>query len=293
MSYLNIRNLYQDTTILLFLECYALEKLNGTSAAVKWLNGCLTFSSGGAPAEEFAALFDREQLAETLHGLFGWEPVTIYGEAYGGAVQGQSAIYGPALRFAVFDVRRGPEWLTVLAAERLAERLGLEFVPYRRLPATLEVVTAERDAPSVQAERNGLGSGQPREGVVLRPLTELLRADGQRVICKHKTDAERETNSPRVVGRDPGLLTDPEQIAEEWVTYNRLQHVLQRLPAARSLRDTAAVIEGMVADVLKESPSEIVDGPAVRKALSAKTAKLWREYLKRQGAGKEETHGPA
>lgn len=46
MAYLHIENLYKARDIMLFRECYAMEKIHGTSAHVGW-NGSLYFFSGG------------------------------------------------------------------------------------------------------------------------------------------------------------------------------------------------------------------------------------------------------
>ncbi len=45
MSYLHIDNLYRSQDILLFRECYALEKIHGTSAHVAYHNGEVKFFS--------------------------------------------------------------------------------------------------------------------------------------------------------------------------------------------------------------------------------------------------------
>lgn len=39
MSYMHIDNLYKSQTLLMFRECYALEKIHGTSAHVMWKDG--------------------------------------------------------------------------------------------------------------------------------------------------------------------------------------------------------------------------------------------------------------
>ena len=57
MGYLHIRNLYQDQDILLFKECYALEKIHGTSAHIAW-DGELKFFAGGCNHDRFCALFN-------------------------------------------------------------------------------------------------------------------------------------------------------------------------------------------------------------------------------------------
>lgn len=62
MSYMHIDNLYKNQEILLFRKCYALEKVHGTSANVRWKGGVLGFYAGGANHQNFVNLFDAEKL---------------------------------------------------------------------------------------------------------------------------------------------------------------------------------------------------------------------------------------
>jgi len=257
VSYIHIPNTYRPEAapIFLFRTCYALEKVHGTSAHVTWSDGQLHLSPGGADAASFEALFDRAALADAFRAV-GHRRVVVYGEAHGGPVQGQEWRYGPALRFVAFDVLVGARWLDVPRAEAFARRLGVGFVHYAEVPTDLASLDAERDAPSVQAARNGVEGARPREGVVLRPTREFA-LDGEpprRVIAKHRRDAERETASPRPVG-DPAsmrVIVDAEAAAEEWATPARLAHVLDKLPAGLTARDTGRVVAAVLEDVLRE-----------------------------------------
>ena len=196
MGYLHIQNLYKDQTILMFRECYALEKIHGTSAHVSWNEGRLGFFSGGEPYERFKKLFDEPALTAAFERL-GHPKIIVYGEAYGGKQQGQSHRYGPALKFVAFDVQIGEHWLIIPSAADIVETLGLEFVHYAKVSTDLAALDAERDAPSVQAVRNGVAGAQTREGIVLHPLIELTGRTGERIVAKHKRDEERETATPR------------------------------------------------------------------------------------------------
>lgn len=283
MGYMHIENLYRPDAqaILLFRECFALEKIHGTSAHVSWREGQLFLSSGGESAVNFAKLFDQPALAAKFAEL-GHEKVTIFGEAYGGKQQAQSWRYGKQLKFVAFDVHLGDEWLDVPNAEQFCARLGIEFVHYKRVPTDLASLDAERDAPSEQARRNGVEGDQPREGVVLRPLKEF-ELGGHRVIAKHKRQEERETATPRVVD-DPAklkVLEDADAIAREWVTPTRLQHVLDKLTNDPQMSDTPRVINAMVEDVLREGSGELVDTPEARKAISKATAIMFKKHVAR------------
>ena len=152
MSYEHIENLYRPEArkILLFKEVWALEKIHGTSARVRWKDGQITFSSGGEKHERFVAFFNEEELQAKFTEL-GHDGVIIYGEAYGGKCQGMSETYGKELRFIAFEVQIGDTWLNVENAAEVVQKLGLEFVHYVKIPTTIEAIDEQRDAPSVQA----------------------------------------------------------------------------------------------------------------------------------------------
>lgn len=295
MGYLHIPNAYKDQTVLMFRECYAMEKIHGTSAHVAFRDGNVTFSSGGAKHETFVAVVDRPDLKDAFVQI-GHADITIYGEAYGGKQQKQAHRYGPVLKFVAFDVLvRHPDgatfWLTVPDAHDVCTRLGFEFVHYVRISTDLASIDAERDAPSEQARRNGVVGDQTREGVVLRPLLEFSR-NGERVICKHKRDEERETASPRVVD-DPAkllVLRDAQSIATEWVTDTRLQHVLDKLDGGPDLNvdATPRVIAAMTEDVFREGAGEIVDSREARRAVGSATARLFKAWVVAKFRGEDQ-----
>jgi hypothetical protein len=300
MAYVDhIENLYKNQDILLFKECFALEKIHGTNAFIRWVaeKKELQFGSGGTKHETFVKLFNQEELTKKF--LEGDFPVdrntTIYGESYAGKEQGMSGTYGPVGKFIVFDVQVGECWLDVPKAEGITKHLGLEFVFYVKIPATVEALNAERDRPSVQAIRNGISSlgengeiinPKKSEGIVVRPLIELTKNSGDRLISKHKNDDFRETKTPREI--DPSkmqVLTEAFAVADEWCVPMRLAHILQKMPD-HDISKMKDIINAMLADVLREGSGEFVDSTAVRKAISQKTAILYKEYLKSNLIGK-------
>jgi len=281
MSYQHIDNLYKSQDILLFRKCFALEKIHGTSAHITWKDGAVKFFSGGEKHARFVALFNEAALRTAFETLNHVECV-IFGEAYGGSQQGQSWRYGKALKFAAFEVKIGDLWLSVPQAAQVATALGLEFVHYTLISTNLVALDAERDAPSEQARRNGVEGDQPREGIVLRPIIEVKKNNGERIVAKHKRDEERETKTPRKVV-DPALLevlVQAQAIADEWVTLTRLNHVLDAMGNDVSIERTREVITAMINDVIREGHEEIVDNKATRQAIGKATAFLFKEYLK-------------
>ena len=281
MGYMHIDNLYKDQRILMFRECFALEKIHGTSAHVAWRDNSVHFSSGGEKHERFVKLFDEPKLRE-LFAALGHDGVIVYGEAYGGSQQGQKWRYGESLRFVAFEVEIGGVFLAVPQAHNVVTKLGLEFVHYVKVSTDLSALDAERDAPSEQAKRNGVvDSDKPREGVVLRPLIELKDNGGGRIIAKHKRDDERETATPRKVV-DPDklqVLTRATEIADEWVTPTRLAHVLDKLDPNAGIERMRDVIAAMTEDVLREGAGEIVDSREARAAIGKKTAEVFKARL--------------
>ena len=308
MGYLSISNLYRPEAqcILQFRTLFALEKIHGTSAHVEYrpADNRIRYFSGGASHSQFVSLFNETELLEKFKnlGIPADKSITVYGEAYGGSQQGMSHTYGKQLKFAAFDVQIGDCWLDVAKAEALVKTLGLEFVYYVvcsmvKQPTdanwdssiSLTEIDAERDRPSMQAVRNGVstmeqymqGLGPKREGIVLRPPFEVTKNNGSRVIAKHKGDEFKETATPRPVV-DPAklkVLEDATAVADEWVTATRLEHVLQKIPDY-DMDKVPVVINNMTEDVLREGSGEIVDSPAVRKAIGRKAATMFISFMK-------------
>lgn len=277
MAYLHIDNLYKNQDILLFRECYALEKVHGTSAHIAWKDNQIRLFSGGEKHEKFAPLFDQVELMKFFAETFGTERVVVYGEAYGGKCQGMSKTYGKELRFVAFDVKVDKVWLAVPQAKDVVDKMGLEFVDYEQTSTDLEALDAQRDRPSAQAKRNGIDEDRMREGVVLRPLIEVTTNNGNRVIAKHKRAEFRERQSiPNVDPSRREMLEGAGAIAAEWVTAMRLSHVLDKLGNPSEMKDTGRVIKAMVEDVCREAAGEIAESKAARKAIGARAARLYK-----------------
>lgn len=292
MSYHKIENLYRnpDALTLPEKECYAMEKIDGSSAKISFKDSQLHLFSGGSKYETFKSIFDEVDLIRGFEMLPLTEnntPVTVYGEAYGAKIQGFAHRYGDQLRFVAFEVKAGDRWLDVPDAEQVVRWLNLEFVHYVRIPCTVEDFDRERDKPSVQAERNGMGV-QDSEGVIIRPLTERFREDGTRCIWKHKRERCREMRTPRSLDPDKNkVLEDAKAIAEEWVVPERLRHVmdsvavkLEKAVEDLQIEHTREIIEAMVLDIVTEGKGEFVDTKEARQAIGRRAARLFHEHLK-------------
>ncbi len=279
LGYLHIDNLYKAQKILMHAECYALEKVHGTSAHLQWSKGLLTYFSGGEEHTRFVALFDHCALVKAFIDL-GHDRITIYGEAYGGRQQRMALTYGSELRFIAFDVRIDGIWLDVPDMASLVAELGLEVVPWERTSTDLATLDQIRDRPSEVAMRRGCGADKIREGIVIRPIHEEVRGDS-RLIVKHKGETFRETGAPRKVvdPKDLIVLQAAQAIADEWVTEMRLDHVLDKLVMPMRIEETKLVLDAMVADVYREASGEIVESRAATQAICRKTAQMFKRRL--------------
>ena len=285
MAYLHIDNLYKSQKILELDKVYALEKIHGTSAHIRFKDDQVSFFSGGEKPERFKDLFDEDFLRGAFRS-FGVGHIVVNGEAYGGKCQGMSATYGNYLKFIVFDVRFSGRWLPVPRAAEVAKFLGQEFVHYDKITTKLEDIDRKRDADSVQAVRNGMGEGKKREGIVLRPLEELVDDRGNRIIAKHKRAEFMETRTPREVNPDKQLiLKEANAVAEEWVTPMRMRHVINVVKIMRhmidqqplDMTDTGRMISAMTEDVYREAKDEIIESQAAKKAIGKRTARLFKQ----------------
>jgi len=280
MAYMHIDNLYKATDILRFKECYALEKIHGTSARISYKSGRVDFFAGGSKHEDFIALFNKDNLlAKFAEIIPDGKSCAVYGETYGGKLQGMSQMYGTQLKFVCFEVKIGGTWLNVPDAEDVVKKLGLEFVAYDVVTTDIETLDQCRDADSVQAVRNGMGEGHPREGIVLRPMVEVKKNNGKRIIAKHKASWSSETKTPRKVGVDLKAVAEAEEIVREWVTLERIKHVVDALTLEKDVASIGKLIKGMVADIEREGKGEVVMSQRVGKEIGRATAVLFKEYL--------------
>lgn len=278
MGFAHIENLYKCQDILLFKECYALEKVHGESA---WISlhreKGMEFFAGGASMVNFKAMFDEAKVRAHLESL-GCEKATVFGEVHGGEIMGASNTYGKKMAFTAFDLCIDNLFLGVPQMEELLVQFGFEVIPYKRIPTTMEAIDAERDAPSIVAVRRGITETRPREGVVLRPLMELTKNNGERIIAKHKIEKHSERKTHQKV-EDPSklkVLEEANAIAEEWVTSNRLDHVLSKIktPGGFEMRHIPLVIKAMQEDVTREAAGEIIVSKEALNAISKKTVEL-------------------
>jgi len=116
---------------------------------------------------------------EKLEAVFGGSPATLYGEGYGGGIQGGGG-YGE-VDFILFDVFFAGIFFARAGVEGLASDLEVDDVPVLARGSLMAAVHAVES----DSLKSGLRDGPP-EGLILRPPVDLWDATGERVIAKIK-----------------------------------------------------------------------------------------------------------
>ena len=157
------------------------EKIDGTNVRVGWDGEGVTFKGRTDKAQmppelmaKLEELLPPAKLAQTFDC-----PAMLYGEGFGGKIQAGHKTYGD-INFALFDVRIGRWWLKQGDVMQIAENLGIERVP--------DVASGDLDR-AIEWTQEGFTSAFgdfPAEGLVCRPLVDLLARSGERIITKVK-----------------------------------------------------------------------------------------------------------
>jgi RNA ligase len=304
MGYQKICNLYRFPDYLrIFKEVHVLEKIDGTSSHLEIHttpdDGCnISLFHGGGDKYTFRNLFDLDKIKDIylnseiecdggFKKRFFGKHITLYGEFFGGKIQGLSKTYGTAGAFVVFDVKlrnallgdvNSNNWMDVDAAERTAKAFGLDFVWHTVCENTIENLNKYRDQPSQEGIRRGCGE-RKAEGIVTKPLVTVYDCNGGRYVFKHKRDDNRETKSTREVDPSRELeVFKGQAVADEFVTKERLRHILDK-GGWTTLQDIPAVIAAMQNDIALECSGEYIPSKFVDKAIGGRTVTLYREHL--------------
>jgi len=292
MNYQHINNLYNNREIIEnFKKVYALEKIDGTSASIEFFQDNLNekydylLKPGSGSLAKFTRL--TEEVVDRLFQKFPFTKeelrVTVYGEFYGGKIRHGSRRYGPEEKFVAFDVELNGVWLDVDSAKKFCDEIGQEFVHYELVDTEIDILEALCKAPSVQAKRNGITEDVPREGIVLRTYKTLIKNNGDRVCAKHKNPKYRETVKKRELSQEKlDVLNEAEEVANEWVTEMRFNHVSDHLKARgveESTENTVEFMKGMLEDIKREGSQEIKFSSPVNRAINTATAKMLKARL--------------
>ena len=167
---------------------YWTEKIDGTNIRCIWKDGKLSFGGKTDAAQLPVGLINTLQttvMPDKLRECFidpdGGEAI-LYGEGYGAGIQKGSG-YSPTKKFILFDVLVGGKWwLSWENTCDVAQKLGLDVVPY------LGEMTLEEASEKVRYGFSSmLGEHPPAEGMVGRTVEALFDKKGHRLIVKLKT----------------------------------------------------------------------------------------------------------
>lgn len=165
------------------------EKIDGTNIRVCWDGHKVEFGGRTDNAEiprslldSLNKIFGTTEAEELFEQTFGEKNVILFGEGYGGKIQGVGNEYRPDESFILFDVLIGENYQTREWVEKTAQMFGIKAVPVLftgPLQAGIDYVCGH--PKSVVAMKDTY-----MEGVVARSKVELKDRCGRRVIVKIK-----------------------------------------------------------------------------------------------------------
>jgi len=166
------------------------EKIDGTNTRVIW-NGDGTYEIKGrndtADIDKRLLTNLSKMMENRIHlftEVFGDTPVCLYGEGYGGRIQGNKFKYQSHEKFICFDILIGDKYVDFDTLLNLCNRLQIEMVPI--------IEDVKKMSDIVEYVKNGFKSvisveDKNAEGIVARPMYTLYVNNGDRIIIKIKT----------------------------------------------------------------------------------------------------------
>jgi len=161
------------------------EKVDGTNVRVCWDGYRVSYMGRTDKAvlpKELVAVLDEKfggpDKEELFEQTFGQKEVILFGEGYGGKIQGKNG-YGET-GFILFDVMVEGIYLERANMLALADKFEVAHVPYVNRGTLPEAVEFVRLHP-----KSSLRDGE-MEGLVCRPMIELRTRRGDRLIVKVK-----------------------------------------------------------------------------------------------------------
>ena len=164
------------------------EKIDGTNVRVHWDGHTVMFGGRTDNAQmptpllqTLNKLFLGITNEEIFEQKFGSQPVTFYGEGYGGKIQSGSA-YKKDQDFILFDIAVGDTFLARENIEEIAKSFNLKVVPIVLTGTIQDAVNYVKTKP------NSTIAEEPKEseGLVGAPKARLTDFRGNRIIVKVK-----------------------------------------------------------------------------------------------------------
>ena len=162
------------------------EKVDGTNIRIIWDGENIEFKGKTDRAEIPKPLMDvLESIFDPVDmtAVFGSKSVCLYGEGYGYKIQSGKGYRAESHGFILFDVNINDMWLDFNNTLAIAESLKIEHVPVVGIYTLKEAVQVVKEGfKSLIAEDTNLTS----EGLIMKPMIELMNRKGERIISKIK-----------------------------------------------------------------------------------------------------------
>jgi len=164
------------------------EKVDGTNIRIHWDGHAVSIGGRtdnaqipGVLVQRLSELFLGETNAQIFEQKFAENPVTFYGEGFGGKIQSGSA-YKKEQDFILFDIMVGDIFLQRENIEEIAKAFSVKVVPIVFTGTIQEAVDYVKAKPfsKIALEEKEI------EGLVGVPLARLTDFRGNRVIVKIK-----------------------------------------------------------------------------------------------------------
>ena len=266
-KYSDIEGLHKVPDLLIVKRVVVKEKIHGTNVRFGIVNG--EFFMGGRnmllPQAHIMGFEDKAvELASKLkaHNI---DNMAFYGEWYGPGIQ-KHINYGNEKRFVIFDVadiidgqKRFKEWNEVVD---ICSKLKLPTVPLLYMgPPSMDIFDKLLACTSKLAMSLDVkDEDNIQEGIVIVADPIIINAFGERLIAKYKNQKFAETKSG--TPRKPKVLSDDvKEFVEEFVTQQRVEHVLSQLREGghdiEQMSIMKHLIPAMIKDLQKEAADEI------------------------------------
>lgn len=165
------------------------EKIDGTNIGVVWDGHKVSFQGRTERAQipaplvnKLNELFGGTVNEEMFEQKFGEMNVILFGEGYGPKIQKGGGLYRDNVSFILFDVYLPDQnlWLKRDAVEDIAKGFGIDVVDIILTGTLQEAIDFVKTKP-----KSHIGTAN-MEGLVCRPVVEMLDRMGKRVITKIK-----------------------------------------------------------------------------------------------------------
>lgn len=162
------------------------EKVDGTNVRVEWAQEKQQVTFGGKteaatiPSPLLRRLQDLFPV-KLFESIYSDLSLCLYGEGYGKKIQkGGERYISDGVDFVLFDIWINGFWLERVNLQDIARKMGLRIVPIAGRGNLLEAIDyAKKGFSSAWGDFNA-------EGLVLKPLVEMLNRKGERIIGKIK-----------------------------------------------------------------------------------------------------------